>query len=98
MGMAEGVGSMRETFEKVEQHEEIINVDILPRIEKIEKSQEELVKEVAAMRASQTNLELTVMKESQTTRQVVDKLEGTLTTQSENLFEIVKSAMGIQST
>ena len=96
--MVEGVGSMRETFEMVEQHEEIINDNILPRIEKIEKAQEEFTKEVAAMRASQTSLELTFMKESQTNRQQIDKLEGTLTAQSDSLFEIVRTALGMKAT
>ena len=89
---------MRATFEKVRQHDETIHGEILPRLKEVERLQEEVTKEMTAMRASQTSLELTVMKESQTTRPQVDKLEGTLTAQSDNLFEIVKSAMGIQST
>lgn len=92
------MAEMRETFEKVKKNDEILHGDVLPRLKEVERLQEEVTKEMTAMRASQTSLELTVMKESQTTRQQVDKLEGTLTTQSDNLFDIVKASLGIQST
>ena len=90
--------TMVATFDKVNEHDELLQKNVLPRLKEVERLQEEVTKEMAAMRASQTSLELTVMKESQTTRQTVDKLEGTLTAQSENLFDIVKTALGIQST
>ena len=71
--MGEGVGTMRETFETVEKHEVIINDDILPRLKKMEETQEEFTKEVAAMRQSQTSLELTVMKDGQQTRDLLGR-------------------------
>lgn len=71
--MAEGVGSMRETFEKVEEHEKLIHQDILPRLKEVEKIQEKFTKEVTAMRASQTSLELTVMKDGQQTRDLLGR-------------------------
>lgn len=93
------------TFEKVREQEQTIHHEILPRLRAVEQSQEEFTKEMAAMRQSQTSLELTVMKESQTTRQQVEKMESTLTTQnaaqikqSENLFDIVKTSLGMSST
>lgn len=99
------MAEMRETFEKVRlhdetirKHEDTIHGEILPRLREVERLQEEVTKEMTAMRQSQTSLELTVMKENQTTRQQVEKLEATLTKQSENLFEIVKTSLGIQST
>ena len=86
------------TYEKVREHNNTIHQEILPRLKEVERLQEEVTKEMTAMRQSQTSLELTVMKESQTTRQQVDKMESTLTKQSENLFDIVKASLGIQST
>lgn len=85
------MAEMRETFEKVKKNDEILHGDVLPRLKEVERLQEEVTREMTAMRASQTSLELTVMKESQTNRQQVDKLESTL-------VEIVRTALGIQST
>lgn len=99
------MAEMNETFEKVREQEKTISHEILPRLKAVELSQEEFTREIMSMKQSQTNLELTVMKESQTTRQQVDNMKSTLTSQnenlikqSENLFDIVKTSMGISST
>lgn len=111
-GLLEQFEKVKQQGEEIEQlksadkkHEELLQQEVLPRLKEVEKiqvalkkSQEEFAKEIALVRHAQSSLELTVMKESQTNRQQIDKLEGTLTTQSDNLFEIVKTALGIQST
>jgi len=71
--MSKGVGAMQETYEKVIEHDGIIHGDILPRLKEVEKIQEDVMKEIATMRASQTSLELTVMKDGQQTRDLLGR-------------------------
>lgn len=103
--MPKQIGSMQEAFESISEQDELLKENVLPRLEKVERLQEtftqvqeEFTKEISSIRHAQSSLELTVMKENQTNRQQIDKLEGTLTAQSDNLFEIVKQSLGIQST
>ncbi|PID03585.1 hypothetical protein CSV67_02785 [Sporosarcina sp. P2] len=68
-------------------HDELIHHDIIPRLEKVEKAQmdfstqaevitgqvKEVTVQVAEIKSSQTNLELTVMKDGQETRSILNK-------------------------
>lgn len=61
-------------------HDELIHHDILPRLEKVEKAQldfnnqvQEIANQVTELKSSQTNLELTVMKDGQETRGILNK-------------------------
>ncbi|WP_040759408.1 hypothetical protein [Sporosarcina newyorkensis] len=61
-------------------HDELIHHDILPRLEKVEKAQldfstqvEAISSQVSEIKSSQTNLELTVMKDGQETRGLLTK-------------------------
>ena len=71
---------MQETFEKVIKHEELFHDEVLPRLKKVEEVQEDFRLEMAEFRveigkitASQTSLELTVMKDGQQTRDLLGK-------------------------
>ena len=71
---------MQETFEKVIKHDELFHDEVLPRLKKVEEVQEEFRLEMAEFRveigkitASQTSLELTVMKDGQQTRDLLGK-------------------------
>lgn len=68
--MPEGGTSM---FDTVKTHDELIHDDILPRLKKVEEIQDEFRKEVAKISASQTSLELTVMKDGQQTRDLLGR-------------------------
>lgn len=64
----------------LERHDELIHHDILPRLEKVEKAQldfstqvEAISSQVSEIKSSQTNLELTVMKDGQETRGLLTK-------------------------
>ncbi|PIC87998.1 hypothetical protein CSV72_02285 [Sporosarcina sp. P20a] len=71
----------------LERHDELIHHDIIPRLEKVEKAQldfstqaevitgqvKEVTVQVAEIKSSQTNLELTVMKDGQETRSILNK-------------------------
>ncbi|GKV64668.1 MULTISPECIES: hypothetical protein [unclassified Sporosarcina] len=64
----------------LERHDELIHHDILPRLEKVEKAQidfntqvETIANQVQEIKSSQTNLELTVMKDGQETRGILNK-------------------------
>ncbi|PIC65323.1 hypothetical protein CSV79_01490 [Sporosarcina sp. P13] len=64
----------------LERHDELIHHDILPRLEKVEKAQmdfntqvEAITNQVTEIKSSQTNLELTVMKDGQETRGILNK-------------------------
>ncbi|MEK5215326.1 hypothetical protein [Psychrobacillus sp. FSL H8-0487] len=71
---------MQETFEKVIKHDELFHDEVLPRLKKVEEVQEDFRLEMAEFRveigkitASQTSLELTVMKDGQQTRDLLGK-------------------------
>lgn len=64
----------------LERHDELIHHDILPRLEKVEKGLvdfstqvETIANQVSEIKSSQTNLELTVMKDGQETRGILNK-------------------------
>lgn len=62
------------TVEKmVINHEELIKGDILPRLEIVEKAQADFTQQVETIKASQTSLELTVMKDGQQTRDLLTR-------------------------
>lgn len=65
-------------FKTVELHNDLINKDILPRLEKVELGQEEIKSEIKAMRTdiaavrnAQGGLELTVLKDGAQTRDIL---------------------------
>lgn len=76
-----------EELDMLNRHDELIHHDILPRLEKVEKAQmdfstqaevitgqvKEVTVQVAEIKSSQTNLELTVMKDGQETRGILNK-------------------------
>lgn len=106
--MPKQIGSMQEAFESISEQDELLKENVLPRLEKVERVQEtfakvqekfaeEFTKEISKIKSAQSSLELTVFKENQANRQQIDKLEGTLTSQNDNLFEIVKTSLGMQS-
>lgn len=68
-----GVGSMQDTFEKVIKHDELFHEEVLPRLKKLEEVQEEFRVEIGKITASQTSLELTVMKDGQQTRDLLGR-------------------------
>lgn len=57
----------------INRHDELIHHDILPRLEKVEKAQMDFNNQVQEIKSSQTNLELTVMKDGQETRGILNK-------------------------
>lgn len=69
-----------EELTMLERHDELIHHDILPRLEKVEKAQvdvsaqvQAITNQVTEIKASQTSLELTVMKDGQETRGILNK-------------------------
>ena len=64
---------MQETFEKVIKHDELFHEEVLPRLKKLEEVQEEFRVEIGKITASQTSLELTVMKDGQQTRDLLGR-------------------------
>lgn len=74
------MGKTEEELQMLERHDELIHHDILPRLEKVEKAQldfstqvEAISSQVSEIKSSQTNLELTVMKDGQETRGLLTK-------------------------
>jgi hypothetical protein len=63
----------KEELDMLNKHEEIIQHDILPRLEKVEKAQMNFNRQVEEIKNSQKNLELTVMKDGQETRGILNK-------------------------
>lgn len=63
----------KEELEMLGRHDELIHHDILPRLEKVEKAQLDFNNQVSELKSSQTNLELTVMKDGQETRSILNK-------------------------
>lgn len=63
----------KEELSMLERHDQLIHHDILPRLEKVEKAQMDFNNQVAEIKSSQTNLELTVMKDGQETRGILNK-------------------------
>lgn len=69
-----------EELQMLERHDELIHHDILPRLEKVEKAQidvsaqvQAITNQVTEIKSSQTSLELTVMKDGQETRGILNK-------------------------
>lgn len=57
----------------LDRHEELIHRNIIPRLEEVEKAQVDFNRQVTEIKSSQTNLELTVMKDGQETRGILNK-------------------------
>lgn len=81
----------------LERHDELIHHDILPRLEKVEKAQmdfntqvQTITSQVSEIKSSQTNLELTVMKDGQETRGILNKFV-------DHYFDADKQRMQAQS-
>ncbi|WP_141719897.1 hypothetical protein [Domibacillus iocasae] len=55
----------------LQEHEQLIKEDILPRLKKVEDAQMEFTKQVESIKSSQTSLELTVMKDGKETRELL---------------------------
>ena len=67
------VTSMQETFKKVGEHDVVIHEDILPRLEILEKEHLAFKQEMTSFQKGQKELELTVMKDGQQTRDLLGK-------------------------
>lgn len=63
----------QEDINMLQRHEEIIHRDILPRLDRFEKAQLDFSNQVESIKSSQTGLELTVMKDGQETRNLLNK-------------------------
>lgn len=72
-------------------HDELIHLDILPRLEKVEKAQLDFSRQVEEIKTSQTNLELTVIRESR-------EMQSTSKEQGVKMLSLVEGAMKYQST
>ncbi|OKL36984.1 hypothetical protein [Domibacillus mangrovi] len=55
----------------LQEHEQLIKEDILPRLKRVEDAQIDFTKQVESIKASQTSLELTVMKDGKETRELL---------------------------
>ena len=64
---------MQETFKKVGEHDVVIHEDILPRLEILEKEHLAFKQEMTSFQKGQKELELTVMKDGQQTRDLLGK-------------------------
>lgn len=71
-------------------HEEIIQLDILPRLAEVEKAQVTFNKQVEDIKASQTDLQLTVMRESR-------DMQSTSKEQGDKMLSLVEGAMNYQT-
>lgn len=67
------VTSMQEAFKKVGEHDVVIHEDILPRLEILEKEHLAFKQEMTSFQKGQKELELTVMKDGQQTRDLLGK-------------------------
>ncbi|MEK4024489.1 hypothetical protein [Sporosarcina sp. FSL W7-1283] len=81
----------------LERHDELIHHNILPRLEEVEKSQlnvsaqvQEITSQVKEIKSSQTNLELTIMKDGQETRGIQSRF-------MEHYFEVDMQKMKMKS-
>lgn len=63
----------QEELSMLHRHEEIIHRDILPRLDRYEDAQREFLQKVEKINTSQQGLELTVMKDGQETRGLLNK-------------------------
>ncbi|WP_342537375.1 hypothetical protein [Sporosarcina sp. FSL K6-3508] len=86
-----------EELEMLERHDELIHHNILPRLEEVEKSQlnvsaqvQEITSQVKEIKSSQTNLELTIMKDGQETRGILSRF-------MEHYFEVDMQKMKMKS-
>lgn len=87
--------STQETFEE---HDEIIHQNILPRLRAVEEGQKELKVEMAHIARGQTQLENTIMKDGQHTRETVNKLIDHITeTRTKELDTKAKIIVGVTS-
>lgn len=57
----------------LQEHDQIINLDILPRLRQVENAQVEFKHQIDKIQSSQQSLELTVMKDGQETRSILNK-------------------------
>ncbi|ARK26021.1 hypothetical protein SporoP37_15960 [Sporosarcina sp. P37] len=57
----------------LKEHDDLIHQDILPRLAEVEKAQLDYNRQVTEIKSSQTNMELTVMKDGQETRNILNK-------------------------
>lgn len=71
-------------------HEDVIQNDILPRLEEVEKAQLVFSRQVEEIKTSQTNLELTVIRESR-------EMQSTSKEQGDRMLTLVEGAMTYQS-
>jgi len=71
-------------------HEQIIKHDILPRLEEVERAQLVFSRQVEEIKTSQTNLELTVIRESR-------EMQSTSKEQGDRMLTLVEGAMTYQS-
>lgn len=62
-----------EDIQMLHRHDEMIREDILPRLKNVEDAQIDFTKQVESIKASQTSLELTVMKDGRETRSILNK-------------------------
>lgn len=62
-----------QVYDTLKEHGEIIHDNILPKLKEHDKIQMEFKQELATIRASQTSLELTVMKDGQQTRDLLGR-------------------------
>lgn len=79
-----------EELDMLESHDELIHHDILPRLEKVEKAQVSFNKQVEDIKVSQTDLQLTVMRESR-------EMQSTSKEQGDRMLSLVEGAMSYQS-
>lgn len=82
--------TMLATFEKVKEHDERIQV-----LEEADLKHDERLKR---LEDNAIKLENTVMSENRDTRQTMERSVNKLSDQNDDLFEIVKSAMGMKTT
>lgn len=64
---------MQEAVERVIDHDGILHDDVLPRLKRVEEELLEFKVEIGKITTSQTNLELTVMKDGERTRDLLGK-------------------------
>lgn len=62
-----------EDLKMLYRHDQLIQEDILPRLKRVEDAQVDFTKQVESIKASQTSLELTVMKDGQETRGLLNR-------------------------
>lgn len=79
-----------EEQDMLNKHDELIHLDILPRLEKVEKGLLDFTVQVQEIKTSQTDLQLTVMRESR-------EMQSTSKEQGDKMLSLVEGAMKYQS-